>query len=347
MKFEHFELLQEMVRESFVSAQKHTSEPLWIYNYTPRTQYSRTWNEATMQARGLILNESGEIMQRPFRKFFNLEECESGSLQMGAGLPVEPFEVTEKMDGSLGILYWSKGIPGIATRGSFTSDQSQRATKILHTQYPHTFSFLKKDRTYLFEIIYPENRIVVDYGETEDLVLLAIMDNETGRDLPLENIGFPLVKRYDGISDVSILKAMFRDNAEGFVVRFESGMRVKVKFAEYVRLHRIITQCSSKVLWEHLSNGLPLNELLERVPDEFYQWVRKTTEGLTSQFEAIERECKADYCEKESRKDTALYFQTKKHARILFAMLDKKDYAAIIWKAIKPEFSKPFKIEVE
>ncbi len=227
------------------------------------------------------------------------------------------------------------------------SDQSQRATKILHEKYSHTFPSLKRDRTYLFEILYPENRIVVDYGGMEDLILLAIIDNETGRDLTLEEIGFPLVKRYDGIADVSLLQPMFRDNAEGFVVRFESGMRVKVKFAEYVRLHRIITQCSTKVIWEHLSGGLPLDELLERVPDEFYQWVRKTTEGLTAQFEAIERQCKADYAEKESRKETALYFMTKKYPRVLFAMLDKRDYAPIIWKMIKPEWAKPFKIEVE
>ena len=338
MRFEFFDLLHEMIAEGMISAQTRANPSLTIYNYTPRAQYSRTWNEATLQSRGLILNGAGEIIQRPFRKFFNIEECDT--------LPAEQFEVTEKMDGSLGILYWADDAPSIATRGSFTSDQALRATQILRTRYQHTFPSLHRNKTYLFEIIYPENRIVVDYGHTEDLILLAIIDIETGRDLPLEELGFPLVKRFDGITDVTALSAMFRDNAEGFVVRFESGMRAKVKFAEYVRLHRIVTQCSSKVIWEHLSTGQSLDELLDRVPDEFYQWVRKTTEGLQRQYDEIEAAAKASFHELKTRKDTALYFMTQKYSKVLFSMLDKRDYAPIIWKMIKPEFSKPFKNEI-
>jgi len=77
-------------------------------------------------------------------------------------LPQEPFEVYEKLDGSLGILYWVDDEPRVATRGSFTGVQAQRGTAILRARYGHVA--FRTDVTYLFEILFPENRIVVDYG---------------------------------------------------------------------------------------------------------------------------------------------------------------------------------------
>jgi len=35
---------------------------------------------------------------------------------------------------------------------------------------------------------------------------------------------FPLVKRFDGISDIAQLRKVEQENAEGFVVRFESSL---------------------------------------------------------------------------------------------------------------------------
>ena len=98
------------------------------------------------------------------------------------GIPQLPFEVFEKLDGSLGILYWLNNLPYIATRGSFESEQARHATEILHGRYQHTFSSMDTNKTYLFEIIYPENRIVVDYGEMDDLILLTVIDNQTGHE---------------------------------------------------------------------------------------------------------------------------------------------------------------------
>ena len=94
-------------------------------------------------------------------------------------LPNEPFEVYEKLDGSLGILYWLGDEPYIATRGSFESPQAQIATELLRA---YDLSGLDRRRTYLFEIIYPENRIVVNYDDRRELVLLAIIDTATGRE---------------------------------------------------------------------------------------------------------------------------------------------------------------------
>ena len=335
--------LQQLIADDYIKVQKHPTAPLYIYNYTPKTQYDRVWNELTLACRGLILDEEYNIVARPFGKFFNLGEMENQVI------PNEPFEVFEKLDGSLGILYWHEGKPFIASRGSFSSEQALVATELLHTQYAHVIPQLDPTKTYLFEIIYPENRIVVDYGAERKLVLLAVIDNQTGIDVLetqhhafLKEGGFEIVKRYDGLNDLQLLKTQEEENKEGFVVRFQSGYRLKVKFEEYQRIHRIVTGVSTVSIWEYLKAGQDLTPILEKVPDEFYDWVKETHAQLLAQFAEIEAICKADFKILETRKDTALYFQTCRYPAVLFKMFDQKPYDEVIWKQLRPVFQKPF-----
>lgn len=333
------ELLHQMVQDKLVTVNKHPEADLFIYNYTTKVQYDRLWNEITLQTRGLILDANMDIVARPFSKFFNLEEHKSEEI------PQLPFDVFEKMDGSLGILYWINDNPFIATRGSFESDQALKATEILYRMYSHTFTHLDKNSTYLFEIIYPQNRIVVDYGNIEDIYLLSRICNTTGKDLSIsDGIGFPIVKRYDGINNLESLKAMNIDNKEGFVIRFANGFRVKMKFADYIRLHRVVTNVSNVTIWEYLSEEKDFDELMEKVPDEFYNWVKKTQLDLINEFNCILTECKSVFKKFESRKETAMYFQTQKYPSILFSMLDNRVVDKDIWRIIRPKLSKPFKI---
>lgn len=335
----NFALLQEYVDQRLISRQTHPLGGLQIFNYSPKAQYERAWDEITLSCRGLIVDQQGNIVARPFRKFFNLEELTSEQM------PAEPFEVYEKMDGSLGILYWIDGNPAIATRGSFQSPQAQFATNLLYTNYLFTFDKLDRSVTYLFEILYPENRIVVDYGDLSDLVLLAMVDTATGRDLPLVDIGFPVVKRYDGLKDISALKSLERTNAEGFVIKFQSGFRCKVKFADYVRLHRILTGISNLAIHEYLSKDLPFDELLTMVPDEFYAWVKSTIADLQGKYREIEQQCLSAYQEHPTRKESALYFQSQPYPSVLFKMLDKGEYSHIIWKLVRPKYAKAFSVD--
>lgn len=322
--------------DGFVVRQNHPKADLFIYNYSPKAQYERVWNEVTLNCRGLIMDGAMNVVARPFQKFFNLGEQENQHI------PNESFEVYEKMDGSLGILYWHNNQPFIATRGSFTSDQSVKANAILQEKYSHVLPLLNPDKTYLFEIIYPENRIVVDYGSTEDLVLLSVVDIATGLEETLPDVGFPIVKRYSGINDINQLQALEENNREGFVIRFADGLRYKVKFKEYIRIHRIITQVSNISIWEYLRAGNTLDELLDRVPDEFYSWVKKTNADLLSAYAEIENTARAEFKDLGDRKETALYFQQCSYPAILFSMLDKRDYSDAIWKMLRPTFSKPF-----
>ncbi len=337
-------LLKQMIKEGYVKETKHPTEDIYIYNYAKKTQYESIWNEVTIKCRGMIMDKNGKILERPFERFFNLGELEGRNIS----IPLEDFEVYDKLDGSLGILYWIGDKPFIATRGSFNSEQAIHGTEILYKKYSHLFDRLSKSKTYLFEIIYPQNRVVVDYGKMDDIILIGVKDTITGIDLPMRELEFPLVKTFKGIKDFRELTKLEEENKEGFVIKFNSGFRMKIKYDEYVRLHRILTNVSNKSIWELLSKGEDLRELIEKVPDEFYDWVKQTEEDLLSKYKTIEDQCKKVFKSEDefkSRKELALYVQKQKYPPILFKMSDGKDYKEYVWKLIKPEYAKPFKVE--
>ena len=57
--------------------------------------------------------------------------------------------------------------------------------RVLLANYHTDLGTLDREYTYLFEIIYPSNRIVVDYGSSRRLVLLAAVHTQTGIELAI------------------------------------------------------------------------------------------------------------------------------------------------------------------
>lgn len=339
--------LQRMIDAKYINRQKHPSEDLYIYNYSHGCQYAGAWNNETKQCRGLIMDSNMNVVARPMSKFFGFEQA----TQLGETFPVEDFVITSKEDGSLATLFQVGGKPYIATRGSFTSDQANKANEILQSKYSHV-KFDPK-LTYQFEIVYPENQIVLQYNGLTDLILITIIVTKSGTELPYTTVkkfaddnGFPIVKIFDGVADYSKLDVP--DNAEGFVVFFPStGQRLKIKGAEYCRLHRLVTQCNSKTIWELLKDGKSTEELVERVDDMFYDWVKSVISDLTSQYVLTELQARKEFeaisVDGESQKEFALKALKTKHSGILFNMRMNKSYSDQIWKMIKPVAEKPFK----
>jgi len=350
------EILNKYHDDNLVYKQVHPTLPLTIWNYSEKVQYDNLWDDITTQTRGLVTDDKGNIVARPFKKFFNDSEKKH--------TPTPDFDVYEKMDGSLGILFHYEGEWVLATRGSFTSDQAVKGFEMLQK---YDYQKLHKDYTYLFEIIYDYNRIVVKY-DYEDLVLLGMIDTKTGYEVDLygegndvrlknliSNLGFKVVRKYDGINDYSILKGMIKDDEEGFVVKFSNGDRMKVKGEEYMKLHKLITSVSTTAIWEMLSEGRDVLELLKEVPDEFYNKIKMYVRDLKyTYFSLSEYAGKThdgfrygkfgDKDPEPTKKEFAEFLSTNNYNPIIkalcFAMWDKKDYDKIIWKHIKPEFRK-------
>jgi RNA ligase len=338
------EKLNKYYEDGLLYKQVHPTLPLTIWNYSEKVQYENLWDEVTLMCRGLVTDDKGDIVATPFKKFFNIEE--------GKYTPTETFEVYEKMDGSLGIVFWYQGQWVVATRGSFTSDQAIKARELLKK---YNTDIMFRHMTFCFEIIYPENRIVLDYKGEEKLVLLGAFDN-WGKDYDMsdwDEWGFDVVKKYDGIKDYQQLKEMVKNDQEGFVVKFSNGDRVKVKGVEYLRLHKIMTNVSTTGIWEYLKNDEDVMELLKDVPDEFYTKIKNYVKELRYSYFQISEDAGKKFDGKmygkyndkepiEDRKEFAEWVsQQNKHlSGILFRMFDKKDYSEIIWNLIKPEFKK-------
>ena len=279
-------LLGEEVGLGYVSERSHPDDPdLRIYNYAKKAQAEGRWNDVTRKTRGLIVRwgEAGaEIMARPFEKFFNYGEHPDGTFDLDAEV-----EISDKVDGSLGVLVGTADGYYIATRGSFTSEQAIKGTEMLQRALKQGFEPLP-GVTYLFEIIYPENRIVVDYGDREELVLL---DTYLTRD-PSQRVGFwnpyftPTQRLRTTLRE--LLELPPRPNAEGWVVQFEDGTRVKVKQEDYIRLHRIVTGLNELTVWEWLrDHDGGISGLVATLPEEFESWVTTVADGLREQTAGI------------------------------------------------------------
>lgn len=335
--------LVRMVKEGYVRVQRHPVLPYNIACYTKQAMFERVWNDVTLNCRGLIYHqETGEIIARPFKKFFNYEEPNAPVFA-----PDDWVTVFDKVDGSLGIAYDTPDGPAIATKGSFTSEQALHATELLRAKYPlyQTDDYC----TDLFEIIYPSNRIVLDYGETDELRYLGSVVVETGEDywngLLIGHYDIPknhfLVAGEFGqvIEDVDL----HRPNAEGVVILNQyTGERIKMKQGDYIELHRVMTGLNERQLWEWLSQGKYIKEILADLPEEMHSWAQPILEELTLKYlgkmgELYQAFKESDYLE---RKEFAL-FNAGKPAWLkgaLFARYDNNPdrVEEVIWKQVKP-----------
>ena len=347
------DLLAVEVEAGYVKRNRHPSLPLSIYAYTRPCQYEGHWNDITRQCRGLIVDDDENVVARPFTKFFNVGEHESDR-EYAPPLPVEPFRVYEKVDGSLGILFYFDNYWRCASKGSFISEQARWMTDLIEKRYAD-LSGLDADLTYCTEIIYPENRIVVNYGDRSDLVLLAAFypdGSEVGLPAiePLWHLG-SVVTTYGGGDSAAHLARLMAltagnrqvnnlladgTNAEGYVIRFASGVRAKAKFAEYVRLHRLLTGVTERDIWRALGfdllSSLDLSDdaiarglmcsldevrkmkvapngamasIVEGVPDEFDAWVQSVATRLENERKSHDEAARMTFNEVSERYGTA------------------------------------------
>lgn len=339
--------LEQAVEAGYVRTQVHPTFPFRIFTYAEIAVFERAWTPVTKQCRGLIVHdETKEVLARPFRKFFNTDEP-------GAYAPDlhEPAVVSEKQDGSLAIGYPTPdGGYAIATRGSFASEQAQHATALWQERYADKVK-VPTGITPLWEILYPANRIVVDHGSFDDLVLLGAVDVATGRSLTpaeaAEAIGWRwhITEVHEFRTLAEALAAPERDNREGYVVHFPaSDERLKIKHSRYIELHKIVTGMNERIVWEHLGSGGDLDELITPLPDEFAPWVRGVADRLHGEQEATAQaaevardELVASLPAEWTRKDYALAAAEYGHLRpYLFNLLDGRDPRPSIWRTLRP-----------
>ncbi len=284
---------EELVKQGYL--RKSEFDNLVLYNYTDSCTFDRMWIPETLESRGTIYNkETNVIVSRAFPKFFNLNEHETTmvkNLNWGG-----KFTVFEKMDGSYGQLYSHKDQYRISTRGSFFSEQAEYATKMLHSKY--NIKALEEFHKYSlkFEIIYPSNKIIIDYGDEEKLVLLGACRTWDGRECSWEEVtniakkcGFELPKVYEyTLDDMLRLKEEIDwDRDEGWVVLFEDGTRVKIKGTKYLEMAKILSHMSPLAFWDAMMERRA-DDYLVTIPEEIREQAEEIYDTLKTQVDTIQ-----------------------------------------------------------
>jgi RNA ligase len=345
MTVEEFDKYLEEEKNGYIKINKHPEdENIVILNYTEMATFEKRWNKETMSSRGLILDLTDAkdngiiyILAKPFEKFPNFGSNEIVGYEDDIDFSETPV-VMEKMDGSLGISYFFDGGIRFATRGSFTSDQAIKATEIWNEKYAKfmgtldTSVYVLYPFTLLVEIIYPENRVVVDYDGLEDLVLLGAIDigkEYYGKEWSYtmckhyaHDLKMPIAKQYDYSLDMMLeLKKIISANEEGWILRFSNNKRLKVKGDEYLQVHRIKHGMSDKAKFRAWSENA-LNEYIMMLPEEF----RPELEEFSDKLDIL--------------KDSMYTLLQTLYEVIDMKTDDKKGFALMVNEVIKPEFRK-------
>ena len=153
-------------------------------------------NEISMECRSLILDMHGNVVSRSFDRFFNYGEMP----EFYADFDINRAEVFTKEDGSLIKIYFSHDTArweistrsqafaeGEHTLGGVFRDWVLKAMKLTEDQFQECMKNTGDiDYTYICEYCGPSNRIVRIY-EQDELVLLAVRNNQTGEYLNLHS----------------------------------------------------------------------------------------------------------------------------------------------------------------
>jgi hypothetical protein len=291
-----------------------------LLNYTAEAQYGGDFTDTEKACRGLVIRRDGKVMALPMPKFFNLGEPQCPPL------PNEPYTVWEKIDGSLGIFWYDGATWHCNTRGSFRNEYTELAQYYWNRYYINCGWMHRW--TVMCEICVDDDEMPRAVYKPEGLYLLAIRDRETGQDAPIWSVGtMPSAMQFDTTIDELIDAQEIMEGTEGWVVRFDSGFRVKVKTAWYLRLFRAIQQLTPKHIRELMLDSS--KDWISDFPDDLRPQAIEIQAQIQEQFHLeLDRACAAysELANIELRKDFAFAVMKdyKDISRWLFKMRDGK-----------------------
>lgn len=267
-------------------------EDLMLFKYNNNI-YLTGWHNLAKECRGKVLNKNTlEIVSYPFDKFFNIDERDEVSKKNVEELIKEAKSVVvaEKVDGSTIAISKYNGKLIITTNGSFQAEQVKIARNMINNKYKDLEKNIKENYTYIFEIIYPSNQIVVDYKGEEAMYLLTIRDNISTRflseeDLKKENIGMPLAYKYKFTSLDDFINKQLEPfcNKEGwvfYITLHDKDVLVKLKYIDYLKIHKVVEKVSFKGIYEVFVNDSVDDVISNVINNEYFNNCIKEFEDI-------------------------------------------------------------------
>jgi|ERR1039458_9561460 RNA ligase len=321
-------VLRGLVR---VNTHPNKSIPLELYCYDRKAVYDNIWDDVTTRCRGLIVNtETDEIVSRPFEKFFERDwPGQENTLERQVTLSCEygPPTISEKINGCLGI-FWKYGIHwGIASKGSFSSPHAKWATEWMENHINSYGQLVFPDGyTPVFEIICQEVQPHCIKYAFDGLVLLALIKNDTGEELPHHDMARYAIR--NGLNFAMSYPITFaqaledREGHEGYVATYhipgKAPLKLKIKHESF------------KVARKKFYADIELAKINTPVTSEMYETVRKHVGELVKQA----------LVKFTLRREFAAFFnlpENKVYAPACFAMMDTDSpgkHSDAIWKVV-------------
>lgn len=239
------------------------------------------------ECRGLVFDLEGNLINRRYHKFFNVNEREETLLEKIDWN--KPHIILEKLDGSMVTPCYVNGhIRWMTKMGITDTSMEAEAFVAKHPKYVRLAeALLHMDFTPIFEWCSNKNRIVLAYPE-DRLVLTGVRSNDDGsywsHSLMMEYAQV-FADKIPVVRDLKINKPMspqeildfirVQENAEGVVVRFDDGHMVKIKADWYVRIHKVKSYLENERDVTKLILNNELDDLMPVLPPEDVERIKK------------------------------------------------------------------------
>ena len=339
-----------------------------VINYMVNFEETFKWNEddalgcaIRRECRGLAFDTEGEIISRPYHKFFNVNEKEETKIDK-IDL-THSHVVLEKLDGSMIRTLPLNGGFRLGTRAGIT-DVSENAEAFIADKPQYT-TFInecaKKGATPIFEWCSRKNRIVIDYPE-DQLILTGIRYQLSGT-----YFQYKIMVNYANAWNIPVIKAIAGGeknlqnivdhirtwhDSEGVIIRFNyDGHMLKIKADDYCLKHTTKDSISfeKNVIQVILNDGV--DDLIPLLTENDAQRLLDFQKAFWLSIDEVALDIHGMYMEGykiESQKDFATQFITKypqKYAPFLYGMRKGMNLKDMLKESIGKSLSTQTKVD--
>lgn len=257
-----------------------------------------------MECRSVVIDITNErLVLAPFRKFRNLNECEETSLEnVSCRIKnAKCVEFSEKLDGSMQSARWYNGQVVMSGSMALNPAESWRLADgymMINSNYEkmlRDFPLL----TFVFEFITQKDAHIVKYTkEQEGLYLIGIRDTVNGSEFSYRQISaiaadydIPVPKLFNKTLTevISELDDKKSSEAEGFVLNID-GFKVKIKYNDYVNMHKVLSAISSiNLIIKSIADG-NFDDVLAKIPNAYRDRVLKIANYVFKYIKDTENE---------------------------------------------------------
>lgn len=255
--------------------------------------------------RGKVLDiNSRKIIVYAFDKFFNLNEADETNIKEVRRLlsKAKIVSIMDKLDGTLISTTKHKDKLMVTTNGDFENEFIDVSKDLIKNKYPGLRQHLNSSYTYIFELIHPISRVVVDYNGAEKLVLTGIRNLKNNNlltydecKIEADRLGLEIVEMCEGETIDSLIEkasTLKKCNKEGWILRIitdDEDVIIKLKLDDYSLVHKTVLSDIKPIQIFELIQNESLDDVIAKVENIYNrEKILVSSENILSLLNKIE-----------------------------------------------------------